>query len=207
MDANSFYREFDKHPGDRIRLFGALAEFLPADAVMYPGSYVDVAPSVFFGDVTYVDMDKRAARFFSQEADVRKLINEMRSESGVDGAFDLRFIHSDYSHDLSVEPGSVDLLVSLYAGFVSEHCSRYLKRGGHLFANNSHGDVSMADLDPSYELVAVMKSSEGNYRIVTDDLEAFLNPTREQPTVESLHASGRGVAFEKKAFAYLLRRG
>ena len=207
MDVAAFYRDFDKHPGDRIRLFGALAEFISADTVMYPGSYVDIAPSVLFSDVTYVDMDKRAARFFSQEEDVLKLLNQMRHESGVGGAFDLRFIHSDYSHDLPVECDGVDLLVSLYAGFVSEHCSRYLKPGGYLFANNSHGDVSMANLDPSYELVAVMKSSGGRYRIVTNDLEGYLKPTREQPTVESLHASGRGVAFEKKAYAYLLRRG
>lgn len=206
MDVAAFYHDFDKHPGDRIRLFAALAEFVQPETVLYPGSYVDIAPSVFFDDVTYLDMDKRAARFFEQRDDVDQLVAAMRAGVGAESSFELRFIHSNYEDELPIDLASVDLLISLYAGFVSEHCSRYLKPGGHLFANNSHGDVSMADLDPGYEPVAVVKASADKYRVVHDDLAGHLNPTREDPTRESLHASGRGVAFEKKAYAYVLRR-
>ena len=39
----------------------------------------------------------------------------------------------------------VDLLVSLYSGPLSGHCTPYLRVGGMLLANASHGDVALAD--------------------------------------------------------------
>ena len=51
----------DQHQGDRWRLFSAVAESLDASTVLYPGSYVDLAPSFVFDSVTYLDVDKRAA--------------------------------------------------------------------------------------------------------------------------------------------------
>ena len=53
------------HPGDRVGLFSAVAGALEASTVLYPGSYIDIAPSFVFDHVTYVDIDRRAARFFS----------------------------------------------------------------------------------------------------------------------------------------------
>jgi len=37
-----------------------------------------------------------------------------------------RFIDTDYTRELDVPAESFDLLVSLYAGFASEFCTRYL---------------------------------------------------------------------------------
>ena len=50
----------DQHRGDRHRLFTAVAEALDAGRVLYPGSYVDIAPSFVWPSVTYVDIDRRA---------------------------------------------------------------------------------------------------------------------------------------------------
>lgn len=146
-DVAAFHAEYDRHPDDRIRLFRAVATLVPrSEPVLYPGSYVDIAPSVWFDAVTYADMDKRANRFFSQEDAVTALIRSKRAAAGadLDPAPQIAFEHADYREPMSPADGSVGLLVSLYAGFVSEHCTRYLRSGGRLLVNNSHGDASMA---------------------------------------------------------------
>ena len=207
MDVAAFYREYDRHPGDRVRLFSAVGEFAQPGRVLYPGSYVDVAASAVFDDVVYVDMDKRAARFFSQPDDVDRLIKELRPESARAGDAEWSFHHGDYRDLLPVEDHSVDLLVSLYAGFISEHCSRYLEPGGHLLANNSHGDASMASIDSQLELVAVVVSGRGKYRVSDAALDSHLIPKKAgEITVEALHEVGRGVAYTKPAYAYIFKK-
>lgn len=207
LDVARFHAGFDKHRDDRIHLFCAVAEFVSPAKVLYPGSYVDVAPSVFFDDVHYVDLDRRAARFFDQEADLRRLIRDKRTAAGQPITdFSVQFEHADYSGTLGAADGSVDLLVSLYAGFISESCTRYLSPGGHLFVNDSHGDASMASLDSRYELVAVVTSGGGRYRISTANLDGYLVPKRGgAPTVDELHTSGRGLGYTKSPYAYLFR--
>lgn len=209
MDVATFHARYDTHPGDRIGLFGAVAAHLEAGPVLYPGSFVDITPSVFFDDVTYVDMDRRAARFFARAGDVERLVGSKRSAEGraplPPGG--LRFHHADYSDGLPLEDASVRLLVSLYAGFVSEHCSRYLATGGWLLANDSHGDASLAALDPRFTLVAVLISRSGKYRVRTDDLDRYMVPKRGEPaTAEELHRTNKGAAFTRPAFAYLFQR-
>ena len=74
-DVVRFHAEYDRHPDDRVRLFGAVARHLPPSTpVLYPGSYVDIAPSVWFDQVTYIDIDKRAARFFGESDAVVDLV-------------------------------------------------------------------------------------------------------------------------------------
>ena len=55
-----------------------------------------------------------------------------------------------------MDDGSVELVISQYAGFVSENCKRYLPRGGYLIANNSHGDAGLASCDREFKFVAVV---------------------------------------------------
>ena len=208
FDVADFHADYDAHPDDRIRLFGAVDGFVNPAAVLYPGSYVDIAPSVFFADVHYVDTDKRANRFFKLHADVARLIQDKRGKIDRPSAgFAFRFDASDYREPLGIKDGSVDLLISLYAGFVSEHCTRYLSERGYLLANNSHGDASMASLDHDYELSAVINSRGGVYKVATSNLDTYLIPKRgEPPTIESLRTNGRGIAYTKSPFAYIFRR-
>ncbi len=194
----------DQHTGDRQRLFAAVADAVDATAVLYPGSFADVAASFAFPDVTYVDVDARAARFFADTAGVREIIDSHRP-AGADPP-GVRFVHGSYTHPLDLADGSVDLLVSLYAGFVSEHCTRYLRVGGALLVNPSHGDVAMASIDHRYRLDAVVLSGSGRYR-VDRDVAGYLIPRKEQPlTVELIHRLGRGVAYTRFPFAYLFTR-
>ena len=197
------WNEHNRDSHDRVRLFAAVSEFTGVKTVLYPGSFVDIAASVIFPNVTYVDMDRRTPRFFSDAPGVREIVASMGGAE--DFAFD--FVHSDYRRQLPCADGSFDLLVSLYAGFVSEACSRYLAIGGFLLANTSHGDVAMASIDRRYEHVAVLTLRSGKYNVVADDLTAYLTPKK--PTEISkpiLHARGRGIAYAKSAFAYLFRR-
>ena len=209
-DVAAFYARFEQHPGDRVKLFGALRKHLPAArTLLYPGCFVDVAPSVWFDDVTYLDVDRRAARFFAELDGVAELVASMRATHLAVGESDPRisFVHQDYRQPLPLPDHSVDVLVSLYAGFVSEHCTRYLALGGTLLANPSHGDVAMADIDPRYQLRAVVTSGVSGYRVSSEGLESRLIPRRPQAiSVETLHQSGKGIAYTKPAFAYLFER-
>ncbi|MGB3762507.1 MAG: hypothetical protein WA966_04730 [Ornithinimicrobium sp.] len=211
-DVAGFHAAYDHHRDDRIRLFGAVRDAVPGHSrVLYAGSYVDIAPSVWFDDVSYVDVDRRAGQWFGHVSEVDALIASKREQSLPPGSSDRAtwaFHHRDYREPLPIEEGSIDLLVSLYAGFISEHCTRYLRPGGFLLANDSHGDVSMAVLDPRYRLHAVVTSHGDDYQVSTDDLDAYLQPQRGTvPTRAALHATNRGIAYTKQPFAYLLQRG
>lgn len=198
------WEQQDRHPGDRLRLFAAVAEFTGDTPVLYPGSFVDVAASFAFDDVTYVDIDRRAARFFGDRPGVSEIIERHRDRP-TQAAW--RFIHADYQTPLGLPDRSFGLLVSLYAGFVSEHCTRYLRPGGWLLANPSHGDVAMASIDPAYELAAVVIARAGNYRITTRDLDRHLIPKRPVVvTPDLVRESGRGVAYTRSPFAYIFER-
>ena len=162
----------------------------------------DGVASFVFDDVTYVDMNRRANRFFDDIDGVDALIAQHR-----DGPARWRFLHADYTTDLGLTDDSFDLLVSLYAGFVSEACGRYLRTGGWLLANPSHGDVAMASLNPSFKLVGIVISRSGDYAVRTENLDQYLIPKRGiELTRESIRDSGRGIAYTKSAFAYLFQK-
>lgn len=190
--------------GDRSGLFCAVADTWPVERVLYPGSYVDLAPSTAFASVVYVDSDSRAARFFGDPDLVRSELAG-RARSGAGG--DVRFIGADYTRPLGLPDESVDLLVSLFAGPVWDHCGGYLRRGGWLLANSSHGDASLAALDPTLRLVAAVHHRDGRHRLDTDRLDRYLVPKRpEQADADRIRQSGRGVAYTHPAFAYVFQR-
>ncbi|SEW32764.1 hypothetical protein SAMN04488515_2352 [Cognatiyoonia koreensis] len=193
----------NQHPGDRFRLFRAVGDVISPKSVLYAGSYVDIAPSFIFPSVTYVDMDRRAKHFFDDEAGVRELI-ETESVVGSNASFS--FVHTDYAK-LSMPDQSFDLLISLYAGFISEYCTDFLKVGGHLLVNPSHGDAALASIDKRYRLAGAVLSKAGDYRVIQNDLDDYLQPKKAvEVTREMLFATNRAVAYTRQAFAYLFER-
>jgi len=193
----------DQHQGDRWRLFRAVAATIDARTVFYPGCYVDITPSFVFDSVTYLDSDERAPKFFADTDGVAEIVANHNGPAEPD----IAFIHGDYADRLELPDEHFDLLVSLYAGFISEHCTQHLKVGGTLLVNPSHGDAAMASIDPRYELSAVVISRSGNYRVDANNLDAYLIPKKAQDiTTDSLHASRRGVGYTKSPFAYLFTR-
>ena len=105
---------------------------------------------------------------------------------------------------IDIPDGSVDLLISLFTGPMWEACRRYLRPGGLMLANTSHGDASLAALDPALRLTAVAHHRDDRYRFVTDGLEEYLVPKRaEAADADRIRTSGRGIAYTRTAFAYL----
>jgi hypothetical protein len=207
QDVAAFHAEYDTQTDHRLHVFAALSQAVPQGPVLYAGSYVDIAPSVYFGDVRYVDTDKRAARFFSEAESVRQLVAAKQAQVGCRSGGMVRFDHQDYRTPLDLQERSVTLLISLFAGFISDTCTRYLATGGHLFVNDSHGDASLASLDPHYRLVGVMLKTGDCYEMSTRNLGAYFIAKRGlPPTAASLHASGRGPVYTERPFAYLFER-
>jgi hypothetical protein len=139
----------------REGLFRLLSESFDLRSALYPGSYIHISPSFYFQEVVYVDMDKRASKFFTDPT-IMSFICEKKvySESP-----EIIFHSQDYSKELPESEDAFDLLISQYAGFVSQSCKKYLKSQGLLLANNSHGDAGVAFLDPEYDFIGII-----NYR-------------------------------------------
>jgi len=171
----------DQHPGDRLRLFREVGWHVHADRVLYPGSYVDVAASFTFPSVTYVDSDDRAAAFFADRDGVQELVG---AQPGAPEDATVTFIHSDYRAALPVPTESCDLLVSLFAGFVSEFCTQYLRVGGALLVNPSHGDAAMASIDPASSVAPTltgMRMEPGPDPQGAQDRQRFTRPWYQGP--------------------------
>jgi hypothetical protein len=134
---------------------------------------VHVTPSFVFPDVVYVDNDNGAKKFFGS-AKFREFIAQ-RKNYPQDPKITFHF--ADYRNGLQEEDKSFDLLISQYAGFVGQYCKRYLKKGGLLLANNSHGDAGVAAIDEDYRLVAVVHVRNGKHRISANKLENYFVPT------------------------------
>ena len=187
--------------GDRFGLFAALQAEWDVSNALYPGSYLDLSPSVVIQDVTYVDLDRRAERFFADH----ELVEQQLDAAGATGR-SVEFIKADYAQELPVARGSFDLLISLYAGPFWDNCARYVKPGGLFLANNSHGDASLAALDPRLSLVAAVQATGTRFRLVTDGLDQYLIPKKpEHADADRVRAQGRGIAFTKPSFAYVFR--
>lgn len=187
--------------GDRSDLFGALYKTWQPTRALYPGSYLDLSPSTAIPSVTYVDTDSRAARYFSDQALVAA---ELQGRTLPGAGMDITFLHADYSQPLPFPPASFDLLISLYAGPVWEHCRQYLRPQGWLLANTSHGDASLAALDPSLRLAAAVHQRAGRYRLDTEDLDGYLIPKRPSAAdPDTIRRAGRGIAYTRTAFAYI----
>lgn len=192
--------------GDKARrgVFSAIAAWNRPTRVLYPGGFIHLAASFEFPDVTYVDTDRNAKKFFAARRQVLELIER---EKTYRGSPHVAFLGESYEGPLDLQEESFDLLVSLFAGFISKPCKRYLERGGLLVVNNSHGDAGLAALDPDYELVATLKGRGERLRVSEDALDNYLIPkSGTAPTEAELRQSGRGVAYTHPAPAYVFRR-
>lgn len=199
----SSWRSYRESIGDRSPLFAAVASEWGVTDALYPGCYLDLSPSTAIGSVTYVDIDRRAARFFADSDLVR---GELAGVSARAAENAVEFVSADYTHPLPLAAGRFDLLISLYAGPVWDHCRRYLRPGGLLLANTSHGDASIAALDPDLELVAAVHHRDSRYRLDSENLDRYLIPKDVAAAdADLIRSTGRGIAYTRTAFAYLFR--
>lgn len=187
--------------GDRSGLFGAIRSRWQPTRALYPGSYLDLAPSTAIPSVTYVDTDRRAARFFG---DPDLLAAELEGRTAPGAGIEVEFLAADYTQPLPLPEAGFDLLVSLFAGPVWDHCRHHLSPTGWFLANTSHGDASLAALDPRLRLVAAVHHRDGRYRLDTEELDSYLVPRRPAAAdADQIRRQGRGIAYTRSAFAYV----
>ena len=184
-----------------IGLFRELQKKYIIDSVFYPGSYVHITPSLIFAKVTYADSFRNTYKFFED----KETIDFIRRDKEYPGDPEIRFYQQDYYKPFNELNKEFDLVISQYAGFVGQATKRYLKKGGLLVCNNSHGDASMASLDPDYELLSVYRRvTDDKFRISDKFLPEYLKPKNGiGPTKEQLIKSMKGVAYTKSPSGYI----
>ena len=98
-------------------------------------------------------------------------------------------------------------MISQYAGFISRACRLYLKVGGILVVNNSHGDASMASISNDYKFIAVINKRGKKFSLSTRNLEQYFIPKKNiEITEEFLEKHMRGVGYTKTATDYIFKR-
>ncbi len=200
----ALYKEYHLDRGDeRVDLFRKLVRKYGIRSALYPGSFVHIAPSFVIPRTVHVDSFREAKTFFADSNTLAYIVQ--RKE--YDEEPHIGFYGSDYNDPFGEEPESFDLLISSYAGFVSPPCKRYLRLGGLLVANDSHGDASMAFLDPDFELIAVANRRGEKFTISETELERYFIPKRAVTvTPQLLRETGKGVAYTKRASSYIFRK-
>jgi len=198
---------YEKHhllkDDERLGLFLRLNDEYSIKKVLYPGSYAHITPVFVFPDVIFNDVYKKLEKFYDSD----EIWNYINNRKIYTEEANYTYICVDFNTPLPVKDGEVDLLISQYAGFVSRACKQYLKIGGILVVNNSHGDASMASILPDYEFNAVIDKRGNNYTLSTRNLEKYFIPKKDvEITEEFLEKHMRGVGYTKTATDYVFKR-
>lgn len=203
-DALKMYSKYHLERDDeRLGLFLRLSEKYAIKKVLYPGSFVHLTPALVFPFTYFVDSDRRAKKFFDSPEVSEYVSNHKIYKSDAEFIFHL----SDYNKGIPEQPNSFDLLISQYAGFVSQACKQYLKIVGILVANNSHGDASMASVDPEFEFIGVINRRNSKFKLSSENLNSYFIPKKKiEISREYIESIGRGVGYTKTAFAYIFRK-
>jgi hypothetical protein len=188
---------------EQVDLFRQLKNEFGISKAIYPGSYIHISPSFVYPYVVYIDSDKNAIKFFNHSAH-EEIVKE-RKEYPEDPQ--IVFHGIDYKNLIDDYRSRFDLLISQYAGFISEACKPYLKIGGYLLVNNSHGDAGMASIDRDYQLLATLHRRSSKYQLSTTSLEDYFIPKKDIiVTRELLLERKKGVGYTKTATLYLFQK-
>lgn len=204
MTAISLYKKYHIDKNDeRLDMFLILREKFNIKSALYAGSFVHTTPSFAIPKVIYVDTDKQARDFFN-DLSIHEFVSKKKLYNEDSMIF---FHHKDYRKDFGEPTESFDLLISQYAGFVSQFCKKYLKIGGILLANNSHGDASMASIDTNYKFIGVLNKRRNKYSFSEKNLDSYFIPKKPREiTREYLEKIKRGVGYTKSPTAYVFKR-
>jgi len=204
MKDHSLYTEFYlDRDFERLEIFELIQNQLGVNSALYPGSFVHITPSFVIPEVVYVDSDKKAKKFFLES----RMYDYIQSKKRYPQLPLYRFHPQDFIQEIPEKEKYFDLLISQYAGFVSQYAKRYLKTGGWLLVNNSHGDASMAYLDEGYRLFSIITGSLHRPRWITKDLETYFVPKQgSHPTVKEVFKMQKGIGYKNSAQHYVFQK-
>ena len=196
---SDMYEAYAQKIGDRKQVYETIASTFDVKRALYPGSHVDIAPSLVIPHVIYVDSFKGTIRFFKNLEMVQELVNERKE---YDERCTIEFFGQDYTQPLDIEP--VDLIISQYAGFVGQATKDYLKPGGILLCNDSHGDATLARFDEAFELIGVIGSA--NELVQTKLDEYFRLPKEKVVDIAEVKKTMKGPRYTKQVENYMFRK-
>lgn len=193
------YHEYRDKIGNRTELYRIVAKKYGVASALYPGSHIDIAPSLVIPKVIYVDNFKGAINFFKNMEMIKKYIAENKEYEKL---CDIVFMGQDYTGKLDVGP--VDLIISQYAGFVGQATKKYLKTGGILLSNDSHGDATLSIFDDDFEFIGVIGK---NNRIIDAKLDDyFVLPRSKSVDLVKVKEKMKGPKYKLTAENYLFRK-
>ena len=199
----SIYKDEGKR-FDRYDVFLEIAKIFFVKKAMYPGSYLHITPSMILPEVTYVDNFKKTEVFFEHKTEILEYIEKQKiyeEETTID------FILNDYWNDLPVAEGYYDLLISQYAGFVSQACKKYLRKGGILLVNDSHGDATLSKLDSDFDFIGILDYRNGKYKFSNEDLAQYFSFKRDRPIdIDQVKKTMKGPKYKSTAEYYLFKK-
>lgn len=199
LNVDQEYIEYRDKIGDRKDLYESVARKYDVKRVLYPGSHIDIAPSLVMPHAIYVDNFKGAIKFFRKIELIQEYINQNKE---YDGPCDIVFLGQDYTEDLDIEP--VDLIISQYAGFVGQATKKYLKTGGILLCNDSHGDATLARYDDDFEFNGVIGK---NNKIISTHLDSyFVLPGNQTVDLAKVNEQMKGPKYKISANNYIFRK-
>ena len=193
------YRDYASKIGNRNALYEAVAKEFSIRSAIYPGSHIDIAPSLVIPEVTYIDNFKGAISFFKHLDIIKEYIEQNKKYSD---ACKIDFIGQDYTQLFEIE--QVDLIISQYAGFVGQATKRYLKIGGVLLCNDSHGDATMARFDDDFEFIGIV-DEQNNIRL-TDIENYFCLPKGRAVDLKTVKEKMKGLKYTLSAENYIFRK-
>jgi len=184
--------------GRRQDLYRQVAKQFNIRSALYPGSHIDIGPSLVIPNVIYVDNFKGTIAFFKN---IELIKDYIKSKKEYSDESKIKFIACDYNDKLDTK--KVDMIISQYAGFVGQATKTYLKVEGILLCNDSHGDATLAYCDDDFEFVGVVDLDN---KIITTDLDRYFKFARKRAIdVDKVYDTMKGPKYKQQAENYIFR--
>jgi hypothetical protein len=197
----NFIKEYETYLskiGDRKALYSLIEKSYHIKTALYPGSYIDISASLVIPNVTYIDNFKGAIKFFQHMDEIKDyiILNKQYDEAQV-----IQFFGIDYNE--SIDMSEVDLIISQFAGFVGQATKKYLRKGGILLCNDSHGDATLAYVDDDFEFIGVIDSCN---QIVSSGLDKYFKFTKEKDIdIHIVRSTMKGPKYKLQPSNYIFR--
>ena len=188
---------------ERRELFRILTKQFKVQSGIYPGSFVHITPAFYIPQMAFIDSDRRINIFF-QDEETKQYIIENKIYEKIPEIF---WAQADYTTITGLQENYYDMMFSFYAGFISQSCKNFLRPGGILIANNSHGDASLAIADSDYKLVGVILRNGDRYRMKVDNIDEYTKKKDDSPIdIEKVKHRMIGEKFVKYAYTYVFEK-
>ncbi|KAF1085133.1 hypothetical protein SPSYN_01269 [Sporotomaculum syntrophicum] len=199
------YRRFYANLGfERADLFGLIKNKYNCNTVLYPGCSIHITPSFYFQHVVYVDISEEARNFFQ---DTQNIINRINSNKKYKQSAYIKFIHDDYTKQLTLRENNYDLLIAIYAGGITKSCKKYIKPGGIIVTNNHHNDAQEALRNSDVRLEALIRRKGRKYQVEESTREKLLKTLQNHSIpLKNMRNSNNGMEYVDNEYYFVLRK-